>query len=231
MEALKEWVATIAGVVVFAGLLEMLAPSGSMKRYVQLSMGLLILLTLLRPVVGVLERTRDLAWETEAAWAAPGLSLDSVLAKAEDLRQSSAEQQVTLYRSRVEQAAAERAAAALGGRTVTARVTLGPPPKDGGAPPIQQVLLLVSGAPADAAAVTGAPADAAAANRSPAPPAPSNLVAPVEINLGPGPPKSAADRGESPEQGLDAAERAAARRAVADALGVEVGVVKIQSNS
>lgn len=221
MEALKEWVATIAGVVVFAGLLEMLAPSGSMKRYVQLSMGLLILLTLLRPVVGVLERTRDLAWETEAAWAAPGLSLDSVLAKAEDLRQSSAEQQVTLYRSRVEQAAAERAAAALGGRTVTARVTLGPPPKDGGAPPIQQVLLLVS----------GAPADAAAANRSPAPPAPSNLVAPVEINLGPGPPKSAADRGESPEQGLDAAERAAARRAVADALGVEVGVVKVQSNS
>lgn len=227
MEALKDWAATIAGIVVFAGLLEMLAPSGSMKRYVQLSMGLLILLTLVRPVVGVLERTRDLAWETEAAWAAPGLSLDSVLAKAEDLRRSSAEQQLSLYRNRLEQAAAERAEAALGGRTVSATVTLGPPTGEGGTPPIQRVLLEVTGPPAGPAARAAAPAEAVPAAGPTAPTGPSALVAPVEIDLGPASPGGRGD----PDTGPGAAERAAARRAVAEALGVEVGVVEIQSNS
>jgi len=54
MAAVTEWVRTLVVLVVLASLLELLLPMGSMKRFVRLTMGLLILLGVARPVVGLL---------------------------------------------------------------------------------------------------------------------------------------------------------------------------------
>jgi len=52
--ALIEWVRSLVVLVVLASLLEMMLPTGGMKRFVRLSMGLLILLGVVRPLVSLL---------------------------------------------------------------------------------------------------------------------------------------------------------------------------------
>ncbi|WP_374712125.1 stage III sporulation protein AF [Symbiobacterium terraclitae] len=54
MAALIGWVRSLVVLVVLASLLEMLLPTGGMKRFVRLSMGLLILLGVVRPLVSLL---------------------------------------------------------------------------------------------------------------------------------------------------------------------------------
>jgi len=54
MAAITDWVRGLVILVVLASLLEMLLPMGSMKKFVQLAMGLLILLGIVRPVVNLL---------------------------------------------------------------------------------------------------------------------------------------------------------------------------------
>lgn len=54
MAAITEWIRGLIVLVVLASLLEMLLPMGSMKKFVQMAMGLLILLGIVRPVVGLL---------------------------------------------------------------------------------------------------------------------------------------------------------------------------------
>lgn len=219
LEGLKDWVATIAGIVVFAGLLEMLVPPGGLKRYVQLAMGLLILLTLLKPVMTVLQHTRDLAWETEAAWQAPNLALSSVLSQAERIREGSRERQVLLYQTRLEETAAQRASNALGGRLVVARVTLGKQPDDGSPPPIEAVVLEVapgSSRPAGATGEAGAPSPA------------MEPVQPVEIKVGAGQPAAPA---APPPADLDPKAAREAQQAVAALLEVPEDRVTVRSKS
>lgn len=54
MEAVKEWLRGLVLLVVLASLLELLLPMGSMKRFVRMTMGLLIILGVVRPVVALL---------------------------------------------------------------------------------------------------------------------------------------------------------------------------------
>lgn len=54
MAALKEWVRGLVLLVVIASFLELLLPMSSMKRFVRMAMGLLIILGVVRPIVGLL---------------------------------------------------------------------------------------------------------------------------------------------------------------------------------
>ncbi|MGE5589700.1 MAG: stage III sporulation protein AF [Bacillota bacterium] len=233
MQEVKEWALAIAGIVVFASLLEMLVPTGALKRYVQLAMGLLVLLTLLTPVLGVLQRTHDLAWEAGAAWAPGALSLDAVLSRADALRSGNVRRQTELYRQSLEAAAAIQAQRALGGRPAAASVELGPPPADGGAPPIRRVTLTPGQAPPGQAAAAGSGATGLVAP-----------VAPVGVSLG----QEAAEdagaaaggetagrRGAAPASSgatpaLTAAEVRAVRQAVAAELGLDPATVEIRGD-
>lgn len=51
MEAVKEWLRGLVLLIVLASLLELLLPMGNMKRFVRMTMGLLIILGMVRPVV------------------------------------------------------------------------------------------------------------------------------------------------------------------------------------
>ena len=229
MEGLKEWALAVAVIVIFAALLEMLVPAGGTKRYVQLAMGLLILLTLLQPVISVLQHTRNLVWETGAAWQAPDLALSSVLAQADRIRQGSQERQMRLYQTRLEETAVQEAESVLGRRRVTARVTLGKPPAEGGPPPIESIILEVwpdkvdsrsSGGTLAATAGPGAAGPGAASVQAIEP------VQPVEIQIGA---KPAAPPPEQP--GLDPAQAHQARRAVAELLQVTEDRITVRSKS
>ncbi|MFZ5824045.1 MAG: stage III sporulation protein AF [Bacillota bacterium] len=54
MDALKEWVRSLIMLVILASVLELLLPMNSMKKFVRMAMGLLIVLGVVRPVVGLL---------------------------------------------------------------------------------------------------------------------------------------------------------------------------------
>lgn len=48
-EFIKSWVMSLAGIIVFGSLCEMLLPSGIYKKYIHLAIGILLILTLLTP--------------------------------------------------------------------------------------------------------------------------------------------------------------------------------------
>ncbi|MFZ5816802.1 MAG: stage III sporulation protein AF [Bacillota bacterium] len=54
MDALKDWVRGLIMLLVLASLLELLLPMNGMKKFVRMAMGLLIVLGVVRPVVGLL---------------------------------------------------------------------------------------------------------------------------------------------------------------------------------
>lgn len=232
MQSLLEWAGTVAGIVVFAGLLEMLVPSNAMKRYVQLTMGLLVLLTLLGPVLGVLQRTRDLGWETEAAWASNSLSLDSVLAKAGQIRQGNRERQLQVYRTSLEQAALHSATPALRGRAAAAQVFLGESPPEGGPPPVKRIVLILDPKPRSPSE-GGAPpeAETAPVPSSGGAMAPVEPVSPVEVNLTGETPTTASPAGNGQSAALDPQTLAAVRRAVAEALGLDPAQIEVRGKS
>lgn len=54
MEALREWVRGLVMLVILASMLELLLPMNGMKKFVRMAMGLLIVLGVVRPIVGLL---------------------------------------------------------------------------------------------------------------------------------------------------------------------------------
>lgn len=102
MEAVKEWLRGLVLLVVLASLLELLLPMGSMKRFVRMTMGLLIILGVVRPVVGLLGQE---------------LTLDPALLMTEDSRLPTVDQIMTeagRFRARNEQLLLREAEGRLG---------------------------------------------------------------------------------------------------------------------
>jgi len=75
MAALTEWVRGLVLLVVLASLLEMLLPMGGMKRFVRLTMGLLIMLGIVRPILALLGGQVAL---DPGPWAEPAAGLPSL---------------------------------------------------------------------------------------------------------------------------------------------------------
>ncbi len=48
-EALRSWIMSLAGVIVFGSVCEMILPGGAYKKYVQLAIGLILVMTVVRP--------------------------------------------------------------------------------------------------------------------------------------------------------------------------------------
>lgn len=50
LELLKEWAVTLAGIVVFGSMCEVILPEGNFQKYVRLAVGMLLILALVSPV-------------------------------------------------------------------------------------------------------------------------------------------------------------------------------------
>ena len=59
MEALRDWTMTIAGVIVFGSMCDMLMPENGIKKYIRLALGLILVISIITPVVSLLGGFRD----------------------------------------------------------------------------------------------------------------------------------------------------------------------------
>ncbi|ANS74937.1 hypothetical protein AWM70_10275 [Paenibacillus yonginensis] len=97
MSWLAEWLRQIIFIVLLAGIIEMLLPSRSMERYVKLVLSLLVLLTLLSPILKLLDGSpveklqQAIEKQLNSTKAAGQSSLEQILKQGEQLRQSSLE--------------------------------------------------------------------------------------------------------------------------------------------
>lgn len=99
MTWLREWVQTILVLVLFAGFLELLLPSDTMKRFVQVVVGLFILSAILGPLVALTENLRQ-----GPAFALPAIRKPDtmqVVRRGEELARRQREEVLQAYRDNV----------------------------------------------------------------------------------------------------------------------------------
>lgn len=53
MEFLKGWTSAIAGTIIFTALCEIIVPDGNMKKYVRMCLGMLVMITLIKPLSNI----------------------------------------------------------------------------------------------------------------------------------------------------------------------------------
>lgn len=124
MAALTAWVRGLVLLVVLASLLEMLLPMGGMKRFVRLTMGLLIMLGIVRPVVALLGGQIDV---DPGAWVQPAAALpsvDEIMQEAERFQARSRAMLLEEVEERIRRAAEDAARSVEGVAGATAAVAL-----------------------------------------------------------------------------------------------------------
>lgn len=157
MDGVKEWVKGLVLLALLASCLELMLPMGKMKRYVKLTMGLLIVLATLKPVFGLLGQEVALTaglFEVDAGAAKGVPTLGEIMARAQDFREKNkalavgevsiglAEEAARAARSVTGVADAEadvdlkETSGEVEIRSVTVRITPGEP---GGTKPVQPV--------------------------------------------------------------------------------------------
>lgn len=102
MEVITNLVRDIAVIVILASFMEMLLPNSNMKRFVQVILGLFILITILNPIVNFLNEdlsTHVNAWQFQAN---PG-ELEEIMAQGMSLAQTSDDNALRQYEQRLEQ--------------------------------------------------------------------------------------------------------------------------------
>ncbi|AEV68667.1 stage III sporulation protein AF [Acetivibrio clariflavus] len=99
IEFLKEWCLNIAALVIFIVLLEMLLPSEKMKKMVNLVSGLILVIALINPVLGFLQRGIDL--EVYQMSSSNFIDKKEIMANSQVLREEQTRQITDLYRNKV----------------------------------------------------------------------------------------------------------------------------------
>ncbi|HKM40011.1 MAG TPA: stage III sporulation protein AF [bacterium] len=101
MTWLRDWVQTVIILVLFAGFLELLLPSGNMKPMVQVLVGLFVLLILLGPVTAMVDRIghqRELGLPRVDETAT-----QEILVRGKELEHQQLEQVLVQYKANIEQ--------------------------------------------------------------------------------------------------------------------------------
>lgn len=125
MDFLKEWVRSLVLLVLLAGSLELLLPMNSMKKYVRMTMGLLIVLSISRPLLSFVGRPVSLdaaAIGDEGSGRLP--TVDQIVAKAGEFRDKSRDLALAEARDRLAAEAVQAAKAVKGVADAQATVDL-----------------------------------------------------------------------------------------------------------
>jgi stage III sporulation protein AF len=133
MDWLKEWVRSLVVLVILAATLEMALPMGEMKRYVKLTMGLVIMFAMLSPIATLLRHPLPIQWQLFEPQGGALPSMSQVMTAAKEF---SAKQEVLAKAGAEEQLAAGVRQAVLllpGVRDAVVAVRLGPDKRPAGA--------------------------------------------------------------------------------------------------
>ncbi len=100
METLSDLVRSLAIIIILGSLLEMFLPSGELKNFVQVIIGLFILVTVLNPLLGIFNHE----WTTELqAWTnqSTGVPLEEILARGNQVRADHQQQALAQYKQKL----------------------------------------------------------------------------------------------------------------------------------
>ena len=145
MGGLKQWARDVIAIVLLGGLLELAVPDGQLQRYARLVVGLLIMLSVLNPVLDLLQRPERLVSDAEAALASPPALGGASLQERVDRIRARAEQETERLAVGGLEARAVRVALQVPGvRDARAKATL---KREGDRAAVGSVELYVSAAP------------------------------------------------------------------------------------
>ena len=151
MGGLKQWARDVIAIVLLGGLLELAVPDGQLQRYARLVVGLLIMLSVLNPVLDLLQRPERVVSDAEAALASPPAPGGATLEERVDRIRARAEQETERLAVGGLEARAVRAALRVPGvRDARAKATLR---REGDRATVGSVELYVSAVPAARARV------------------------------------------------------------------------------
>lgn len=89
MEILKSIIRNIIVIIILASFLEMLLPSSSMKRYVKLVMGLFVMITLLGPILNLVDK--KYSFELGSYQVSSDTNVEDILKKAKNISEANKE--------------------------------------------------------------------------------------------------------------------------------------------
>ncbi|MHB8169942.1 MAG: stage III sporulation protein AF [Thermincolia bacterium] len=101
MDVIREMVRNIAIIVVLTSLLEMLLPVSNMQRFVRVVMGLFIIVTLLNPVLALVDK--EVAFQVSGPMATKNGELSGILDKGKAISQESQGQAMAQYEEKLGQ--------------------------------------------------------------------------------------------------------------------------------
>ena len=99
IEFLKDWCLNIAALVIFIVLLEMLLPSGKMKKMINLVSGFILVIALINPVLGLLQKGVDL--EVYQMSNSNFIDKKEIMVNSQVLKEEQIRQITNLYRSKI----------------------------------------------------------------------------------------------------------------------------------
>ncbi len=102
MELLTSWLHQIVLIVLFAIVMDLILPSSSMQKYIKLVMGLLIMMTLLKPIAILFDKQFDISrieWPQQVAQFA---SLDTIKREAADMQREQVNQAEQYWSAQLE---------------------------------------------------------------------------------------------------------------------------------
>ena len=144
MQGLDAWIHGLVALLFLAGIAELALPSGGFKGYARSFLGLLVLLGVLRPVVGLMQGQWRLAWPVLPAVAGAGAASTAAVGAA-----------ARTYESLVASQVARTASGVPGVEQARATVSFGAA-GSGGPPPVAGAMLAVLVAPGQRPAVVAA---------------------------------------------------------------------------
>ena len=99
IDFLKDWCINIVTLVIFIVLLEMLLPSGKMKKMINLVSGLILVIALINPVLGLMKKGVDL--EDYQMANSNFIDKKEIMVNSEVLKEAQTRQITNVYRSKI----------------------------------------------------------------------------------------------------------------------------------
>ncbi len=102
MEGLKSWAAQLVALILLGYIIELMIPFGTTKRYARMALGLLILLGIVNPIIGLISSPTQLTEQVATNWSRRAEGLEPVQNRVADLQRAAEEAAVEVFRKRLE---------------------------------------------------------------------------------------------------------------------------------
>ncbi|MBF8982656.1 stage III sporulation protein AF [Lutibacter sp. B2] len=103
---LKDWIKNIVILIIFITMLELLLPNSSMKKYVNMVVGLLLIIVILNPLVLIVNKNIDI--ENEVFKTSVEIDKNAVVLTHSNLEKTQENQMIQVYKRKIEQHIKER---------------------------------------------------------------------------------------------------------------------------